>query len=193
MKNRLFVALILASIGGARPLPGQRLVEDPLTVFAKMMPVLSHDRCVNCHGATNPYTGDYHPGSVPRSSTCVGCHTARVGWRLPLAEMSFFKKTTRQLCDHFSVNLPVGEITAVHLETRRLDRSCLRGAPRKRGHARVHAEATHDARGIRARHRNWVQQTGGGCSAWEGTITRTETVAANDTGPGLATVGRSDQ
>ena len=98
MNNRLFVALVLGAFAGARSLPGQRLVEDPLTIFAKMMPVLSHDRCVNCHGATNPL-GDYHPGAVPRG-TCLNVTPPACGW--DNADHAFFKKTTRQLCYHFS-------------------------------------------------------------------------------------------
>jgi hypothetical protein len=71
MKNRIYLAVLLAAFSGARALDAQKPVDDPLTVFSKMMPVLSHDRCVNCHGATDPYKGFYHPGSVPltRSST----------------------------------------------------------------------------------------------------------------------------
>ena len=186
MKNRFFVALLLGAFSGTRPLPGQRPVEDPLTIFAKMMPVLSHDRCVNCHGATNPYTGDYHPGAVPRGTACLQCHTASVRWDVTPPIIAFFKKTTRQLCYHFSEVVPVGEETATHLETDDLIGLAFAG---RRGNA-VGPEYTQKPPMTRAAfvraYRNWVQQTGGGCSSWEGTITRTETVAANDTGPGLA-------
>src|ERR1044071_6447563 len=81
----------------------QTPVADPLTLFAKMMPVLSHDRCVNCHGATDPYQGDFHPGAVARSTPCINCHTASPAWMLASTAMSFFKKSTRQLCDHFEM------------------------------------------------------------------------------------------
>jgi len=186
MNNRLYVALLLGAFSGARPLHGQRPVDDPLTIFAKMMPVLSHDRCVNCHGATNPYTGDYHPGAQ-RPGTCLQCHTASVKWNdVPPPIIAFFKKTTRQLCYHFSAVVPVGEETAKHLETDDLIGLAFAG---RRGNA-VGPEYTQKPPMTRAEfvraYRNWVQQTGGICSAWEGTITRTETVAANDTGPGLA-------
>src|SRR5260221_10103713 len=35
---------------------------DPLAKFAKLMPVFSHDRCANCHGAVDPFTGFDHEG-----------------------------------------------------------------------------------------------------------------------------------
>jgi len=188
MTNRLCIPLALCALSGAPSLEAQRAVEDPLTIFAKMMPVLSHDRCVNCHGATNPYTGDYHPGAVPQSSTCVGCHTAKTTavWSLAPYPMAFFKKTTRQLCDHFSLNLAPSENIAIHLETDELIGLAFAG---RRGNA-VGPEYTQKPPMTRAEfvraYRTWVARTGGGCSSWEGTITRTETVAANDTGPGLA-------
>jgi hypothetical protein len=80
MNNRVYVALLLGALSGARPLQGQQAVEDPLTLFAKMMPVLSHDRCVNCHGATDPFKGFYYPGAVSQSTLCVKCHTANARW-----------------------------------------------------------------------------------------------------------------
>ena len=79
----------------AGSLGAQQLVEDPLTLFAKMMPVLSHDRCVNCHGATNPFTGDFHPGSVSRTAVCSRCHTANPKWNIAPTGMEFYRKTTR--------------------------------------------------------------------------------------------------
>src|SRR4051812_48528548 len=35
---------------------------DPLTKFSKLMPVLTHDRCANCHGDVDPFTGENHEG-----------------------------------------------------------------------------------------------------------------------------------
>jgi hypothetical protein len=185
MNNRLYVALLLGAFSAAPPLRGQRTVEDPLAIFAKMMPVLSHDRCVNCHGATDAFKGFYHPGAVSQKTPCVSCHTANARWDIAPRPMAFFQKTTRQLCDHFAVNLAVGEGTAVHLEHDDLIGLAFAG---RRGNA-VTPQFTEKPPMTRVEfvraYRNWVQQTGGGCSSWEGTITRTETVAANDTGPGL--------
>src|ERR1041385_3227586 len=97
------------------PVHAQQPVDDPLTLFAKMMPVLSHERCVNCHGATNPYTGDYHPSAVSRNTPCVNCHTASPRWDTAPPAMSFFRKTTRQLCQHFEMLGP-SEALAAHLQ-----------------------------------------------------------------------------
>src|ERR1700694_1435431 len=66
--------------------------DDPLALFAEMMPVFSSPRCVNCHGGTDPSTkpdGLNHGGGqvdVPKDSVgnmnfdstgaCRECHTA---------------------------------------------------------------------------------------------------------------------
>jgi hypothetical protein len=184
MKTRLCGTLLLCAFSSARALQGQQLVEDPLTIFAKMMPVLSHERCVNCHGATDPVKGFFHPGAVSPGS-CLNCHTASPRWAVTPPIIAFFQKTTRQLCYHFSVIVPVGEETARHLEEDDLIGLAFAG---RRGNAVPPKFAQKPpmtrAEFVRA-YRTWVQQTGGGCSAWEGTITRVETVAGNDTGPGL--------
>jgi hypothetical protein len=44
-----------------------------------LMPVFTHPRCINCHGATDPRAGDNHGGgpSVDLADfSCIGCHTA---------------------------------------------------------------------------------------------------------------------
>lgn len=188
MNNRLCLALLLGAFSGGRPLLGQRAVEDPLTLFAKMMPVLSHDRCVNCHGATDPFKGFYHPGAVTQSTPCVKCHTANARWDIAPSVMAFFQKTTRELCFHFSERLPPSESVALHLENDDLIGLAFAG---RRGNA-VTAQYTQKPPMTRAEfvraYRTWVRQTGGICSAWEGTITRTETVAGDTTGPGLPDV-----
>jgi hypothetical protein len=190
MKNRIYLAVLLAAFSGVRALDAQKPVDDPLTVFSKMMPVLSHDRCVNCHGATDPYKGFFHPGSVPLTSTCIGCHTASPQWRLAPGPTAFFQKNTRQLCDHFSRNLEVGEGTANHLATDALIGLAFAG---RRGNA-VPGQYTQKPPMTRAEfvraYRDWVRLTGGGCSSWEGTITRTETNTGDTTGMNLPDVKR---
>src|SRR6266542_894486 len=45
-------------------------------IWDQMMPVLMHPRCLNCHGVTNPFTGDNHGGGpVAEDSECITCHT----------------------------------------------------------------------------------------------------------------------
>src|ERR1700686_2099861 len=72
------------------------LDQDPLELFAELMPVFSSPRCVNCHGGTNPATDLNHEGGqvdVPvneagdmkfdPSGACLECHTAAPpSWRL---------------------------------------------------------------------------------------------------------------
>jgi len=173
---------------GATPLHGRQVVEDPLNVFAKLMPVLSHDRCVNCHGATDAFKGFYHPGAVSRRTPCLSCHTASGRWDIAPAPMAFFQRSVRELCSHLANNLAVGEATAFHLEHDELIGLAFAG---RRGNA-VTAQYTEKPPMTRAEfvraYRTWVQQTGGGCSAWEGTITRTEVIAEDTTGPGLPDV-----
>jgi hypothetical protein len=147
-----------------------------------MMPVLSHDRCVNCHGATNPYTGDYHPGAIKQGTACFNCHTATQRWDTPHPLLAFFKKTTRQLCNHFEM-LGSPESVALHLENDELIGLAFIG---RRGNAveKQYAQPPPMSRAdfVRA-YRTWVRDGGGICSSWQGTITRTETIAT-DTTPG---------
>lgn len=52
---------------------------DPLTKFAKLMPVITHARCINCHGVTDPFTGKDHEG---------GALTPDEASRVPLTALS---------------------------------------------------------------------------------------------------------
>jgi hypothetical protein len=86
--------------------------DDPLALFADMMPVFSSPRCVNCHGATNPQTNTNHEGgqvnmplnaqgdmTFDSSGACIECHTAApASWRLAPRHMSLVGKDTLTLC-----------------------------------------------------------------------------------------------
>jgi hypothetical protein len=103
--------------------------QDPLELFAQLMPVFSSPRCANCHGGTNPATDLNHAGGqvdVPldgpggdmslengKNQACLECHTAPAaaagGWRLAPKRLSFVGKDTLALCrqfrtEQFSVN-----------------------------------------------------------------------------------------
>ena len=168
------------------PAGAQTPVEDPLTLFTKMMPVLSHDRCVNCHGATDPYKGDYHPGAIGPNDRCVTCHTVGARWELAPSAFAFFKRTTRQLCNHFEMLTIVDAPGNVVLHLEQDDRIGWAFVGR-RGNA-VPPQYTQKPPMTRAEfvqaYKTWVRDGGAICSAWEGTITRTETVAT-DTTPGI--------
>jgi len=96
--------------------------------------------------------------------------------------MAFFKKTTRQLCNHFEMLGP-GESVAIHLEADLFIGLAFIG---RRGDAvpKQYAQPPPMSRSdfVRA-YRTWVRDGGGVCSSWQGTITRTETIAT-DTTPG---------
>jgi hypothetical protein len=72
-----------------------------------MMPVFTHPRCINCHGAVNPTTGAGHGGGVITTESCTsGCHdqadndnrTGLDDWNLPVPEHWFVGKDARALC-----------------------------------------------------------------------------------------------
>src|SRR5262245_31536796 len=70
----------------AAPLPVMRprvsQATDSLALFAQLMPVLTSPRCANCHGGTNPVSGDNHGGGpVGSSAVCQDCHTASSEWQ----------------------------------------------------------------------------------------------------------------
>jgi len=50
--------------------------------WTQLYPVFTHPRCLNCHGATDPYSGENHGGGPldlendPDEGQCIGCHTA---------------------------------------------------------------------------------------------------------------------
>src|SRR5438105_1644553 len=54
------------------PAPGAAQGADGLTLFGALMPVLTNPRCFNCHGGTNPATGENHGGgAVGASAVCL--------------------------------------------------------------------------------------------------------------------------
>lgn len=86
--------------------------EDPIVLFAKLMPVFSHSRCEGCHGAVNPFSGDTHESGVIKAdfdwtvqdmgmthnAACLECHTTSPDWRLAPRHFGFVGKDTKQLC-----------------------------------------------------------------------------------------------
>ena len=128
--SSLGALLVLAGVGttsaGAQT---SAIGQDPLELFAELMPVFSSPRCVNCHGGTNPATDLNHAGGqvdVPldrpggdmlfetgANKACLECHTAPAAaagsWRLAPQRLSFVGKDTMSLCrqfrtEKFSVN-----------------------------------------------------------------------------------------
>jgi hypothetical protein len=100
---------------------GGGAVNDPLQLFEPMMPVLTHERCANCHGGVDVFSDQSHGGGaleksdVPLNakgdmlpgqsgnSTCTqsACHdedAANSVWRLAPKQMSFVGKDALALC-----------------------------------------------------------------------------------------------
>jgi hypothetical protein len=151
---------------------------DPLTLFAELVPVLKHDRCANCHGATDPFRGFYHPGAVSPNTLCESCHRAARIWRLAPTPSAFHGKSTRELCELWAIFGPMGT-TDIHIQTDELINLAFIG---RRGGA-VTAQYTQPppltkAEFLRA-FRTWVRDGGAACSGWEGTITEEQSIASN--------------
>ncbi len=85
-----------------------------------MLPVIFHPRCVNCHGAVNPYVdpqiGRHLGGQMTDSitgeplpdSSCQDCHGELPGWQVPGQAMLFVGKNPKELCVQFKQFAPGG-------------------------------------------------------------------------------------
>ena len=72
------------------------------------MPTFQHPRCINCHGATDPFTDKNHGGGeIPRPiekeghdpfGACSDCHILYRGGRYRTSEYFFVGKDAVQLC-----------------------------------------------------------------------------------------------
>lgn len=100
-----------------------------VAAFDKMLPVLFHPRCLNCHGAVNPYVdpqvGHHLGGQMTDSATgaalgkeaCEDCHSELPGWDVPGDAMFFVGKSAKELCMQFKQFAPSGGAEFVeHIE-----------------------------------------------------------------------------
>ena len=76
------------------------------TFHGKLMPVLMHPRCFNCHGGIDVTTdsGGHLGGAVQLTGTfgqCADCHGLLQGWTLPPTDMRWPGKRERELCMMF--------------------------------------------------------------------------------------------
>jgi len=96
------VARRLASSSRACPLTPQQEQKAVDLFHDKLMPVLMHPRCFNCHGGVDVSTesGGHLGGVVDRSKleVCRDCHGLLQGWSLPPEEMMWIGKSERALC-----------------------------------------------------------------------------------------------
>jgi hypothetical protein len=192
----LGTVLIMAAIGtlgaAAQTSPAD---DDPLAMFAEMMPVWSSPRCVNCHGGTIPDVkpeGLNHGGGLidvvrdakgdatfDGSGTCQGCHDAAPpSWRLAPARMSLVDKDTLPLCQQMrkvnSLSVAANrEAFDHHLHNDVLIDLAFVG---NRGIAEdvVAAPPPMGKAAFLAAARRWLEDGQGACSnKWSGTITET--------------------
>jgi hypothetical protein len=134
MKYRRFGTFLLVALLSVTLLaPGNRSVppasaqgqaqREPLDYFREMMPVFTHDRCINCHGEVDPFTNRDHEGGQiepdsTRSCTKSGCHSQANNtdqdrnndWRVAPAAVLFVKpagsgfvrKDEKELCEQMA-------------------------------------------------------------------------------------------
>lgn len=172
--------------------------EDPIVLFAKMMPVFSHSRCENCHGAVNPFYGDTHEGGVipagfdwtvddmgMRNTTCLtsGCHSVSPDWRLAPRRFEFAGKDTKQLCKQQaeSVERRPGGGYLDHLNGDFLIELAFEGY--SGGASPVPAPPEMKKPAFIAAAKAWINEGGARCSGWTGTITQKETFQSRYTHP----------
>jgi len=184
---------------------------DPIELFAKLMPVFTHSRCINCHGAVNPFAGNTHDGGViaagfdftvedmgVRNAACLQCHTTSPDWRLAPRHLAFVNMDTKALCqlqaDQVRRRSPAGYIS--HLEGDILIDLAFEGY--SGGASDVPAQPAMSKQEFLAAARTWLSTGRAGCGGWAGTITQTETFAANygypiqaGSGPSSTTVSES--
>jgi hypothetical protein len=121
----LCLAAVITLVPGSRPVPaayaqGQAQLE-PLDYFRVMMPVLTHPRCINCHGKVDPSDSLRHEGgSIDTAMSCTSsCHhqadndnqRREDDWNLapsvvwfvkPSATGALVNKTDRELCEQMA-------------------------------------------------------------------------------------------
>ena len=95
----LIAAMVVAA---GSPVPRGAPGDDPLVLFGKLMPVLMHPRCLNCHGGVDPTSGTNHGGGVQEAGTCGGCHTDTVKEEWHLATNIFVGKDVGAMCAHIA-------------------------------------------------------------------------------------------
>jgi len=182
------VALAMGAILTTASLPGghraQQAAPTPMQLFAKMLPVIRHDRCINCHGDVDPLTGKDHEGGDVQPGSCnqAQCHTRLKGWGLPRTSHFFTGKSDRELCGQFSdfaVKTGRKLFLTEHLKNDDLIQAAWVGDA---GGANKDADLSHPSASqdefIKLAD-DWFTQGHAACDA-EGTISLTETVHSVD-------------
>lgn len=179
--------------------------EEPIDMFAKLTPVITHARCMGCHGAVNPFDGTTHGGGVidadfdwrtqdmndtSQNRECLECHTAGVTisnvgavelrsgkWKLAPRHVAFVGKDLKALCQQFAHDSRLRS----HLMGDELIGFAFVG---RRGDATESADPPPMTREelVRAAD-HWLEKGWGKCGRWKGTITQNEAFGSNYTYP----------
>lgn len=167
--------------------------DDPLAMFAALMPVLKSPRCVNCHGGTDPAADLNHgggqvnvrfddEGDMEPDEGCLSCHNApNVSfWMLAPKRFSLVGKELLQLCRQFRSNPGMMDLRsetgrAAFLDHLVTDALIVNAFVGNRGIADESLQPppmTHQRFIALARH--WLEDGEGACANdWNGTITET--------------------
>jgi hypothetical protein len=124
---------VRAGVGAIAPAPNacsltSRQERVAMDAFDKMLPVLYHNRCFNCHGGVNPYVDpaigrhlggaqvDASGAALP-DAACEDCHGLLPGWQVPGVPMHFTGRSPADLCMQFKQFAPGGGADFVeHIE-----------------------------------------------------------------------------
>lgn len=175
-------------------LPPAPASSDPLDLFSAMMPVFTHARCANCHGAVDPHAesgplADTHDGGiVAPGGTCAdsGCHSQtddshdETRWQTASPSHNFNGRSARQLCDMQSgvadgMNSSRTDGYFQHLSTDFLIDLAFVGQSGGASNSADPPPMSKDA--FLEAARAWLDG-GNKCSAWTGSITQQETFAS---------------
>jgi len=161
----------------ARPLP-----VEPLDLFAELMPVFSHPRCVNCHSDMDPNSEaryvDHGGGFVQRGNSCTEtCHTDEPDWlRMAPPKFHFKGLDTKAIClmqkQFIKDNSP--SLWLSHLSTDSLIGAGFIGL--RGGAADVEDKPPMARDEFVEKAANWLLYGAASCGHWQGVITQTETL-----------------
>lgn len=189
-------ALMLAAIAGvgafSAGLARRQSPATPLQLFQKMLPVLRHPRCMNCHGGVDPGNATQHKGGDQAGTDCTQCHedtTAKV-WGLPGRDHFFVGKSDEEMCSlmaEFAMKQGHARFIDNHLMHDELVIAGFKGlmADARKPGLGTPPDPPADPPPMSQRDfvqvgRDWVDKGQGACAAL-GTINLAESVSAEDT------------
>ncbi len=102
MLSAILATGVSARIGMATHIARQQAALTPFQLFQKLLPVVRHPRCINCHGGVNPGDSTKHGGGAITVEACEQCHNDVSHWDLPSRDHFFVGKTDQELCSIFA-------------------------------------------------------------------------------------------